>query len=325
SNLENYREEEDSLRSALIGAQKLGDSILKESRQKAEKIVQDATTRAEQISSDASLKIEQQRYELEQMQAEVSEFKERLFSLYKAHLDMLKNIPSEFDAKNKSKNSRAPHAPLEVELTRNDEPSDSAEDTDNRQYDYSESSEACVQDYPQQEEEHAEEAVPEESAPAEQYCEPDDDFFDSPFIVDAPDSDKFLTDIEPEPVAPIIDNQQMSTDDNDDVPIYDIPPRRTEREGFAPKVSHPAEKPHENPFTTPPMVQLEFDIDGYDDDDDFAEEKELLREANLNRIPYLDDDDDDGFAVQINSKKKPVISQKFGVLKFGDAFDLRED
>ena len=47
--LEKYREDEESLRSALIGAQKLGDSILKDSRSKAEVILRDATTNADRI------------------------------------------------------------------------------------------------------------------------------------------------------------------------------------------------------------------------------------------------------------------------------------
>ena len=34
--LEEYREDEDSLRAALIGAQKLGDSVVRESRKKAD-------------------------------------------------------------------------------------------------------------------------------------------------------------------------------------------------------------------------------------------------------------------------------------------------
>ena len=45
--LEEYRADEDSLRTALLGAQKLGDSVIKESKTKAEIILRDASIKAE--------------------------------------------------------------------------------------------------------------------------------------------------------------------------------------------------------------------------------------------------------------------------------------
>ena len=44
-----YRNEEDSIRSALLSAQRLGDSTLREANQKAELILQDAKIKAEKI------------------------------------------------------------------------------------------------------------------------------------------------------------------------------------------------------------------------------------------------------------------------------------
>ena len=47
--MQHYQEDEESLRSALVGAQKLGDSMVREARQKADDILQDANEQAEQI------------------------------------------------------------------------------------------------------------------------------------------------------------------------------------------------------------------------------------------------------------------------------------
>ena len=58
--LEKYQEDEESLRSAIIGAHKLGDSILKESKNKAEVILRDATTNADHIVEEAHARLERE-------------------------------------------------------------------------------------------------------------------------------------------------------------------------------------------------------------------------------------------------------------------------
>lgn len=91
--LEKYREDEESLRSALIGAQKLGDSILKDSRSKAEVILRDATTNADRIIEEAHARLARETAEFEQLKDEVTSFREGLFDLYKAHIDQITHIP----------------------------------------------------------------------------------------------------------------------------------------------------------------------------------------------------------------------------------------
>ncbi len=93
--VEKYREDEESLRSALIGAQKLGDSILKDSRSKAEIILRDATTKADHIVEGAHKRLEIETAELERVKAEASSFKEELINMYKAHIGAIKRLPSE--------------------------------------------------------------------------------------------------------------------------------------------------------------------------------------------------------------------------------------
>ena len=82
--VEEYRNDEDSLRAALIGAQKLGDNIVKESKNKAELIMRDVQIKAERIVENAQHKIEKEQYALQLMQTEVKNFKEK-FSIIRIY------------------------------------------------------------------------------------------------------------------------------------------------------------------------------------------------------------------------------------------------
>ena len=100
--LEKYREDEDSLRSALIGAQKLGDSILKDSRSKAEVILRDATTKADHIIEEAHARLEREQAEYERLKSEVASFREGLFGMYKSHIDQITRLPHKEKAPQKA-------------------------------------------------------------------------------------------------------------------------------------------------------------------------------------------------------------------------------
>ncbi len=102
--IEEYRESEDSLRSVLLGAQKLGDNIVRESRAKAEVMLQEANAKAEAIvakaidnSKDVLLeneaKIAREKAELDSLRRGVAEFKNDLLSLYRRHFELIAEIP----------------------------------------------------------------------------------------------------------------------------------------------------------------------------------------------------------------------------------------
>ncbi len=94
--VEQYREDEDSLRSALIGAQKLGDSVIRDSKAKADYILRDAREKANQLMENAQKSIEKEQMALIKMQKEVTKFKNRLLTLYRQHLEMISALP-EYD------------------------------------------------------------------------------------------------------------------------------------------------------------------------------------------------------------------------------------
>lgn len=91
--IQEYREQEDSLRDTLLTAQRLGDSLLKESKTKADIIIKDATAKAEKIVENAQKKLEGEQIALTKMQREVSGFKTRLMSLYKTHIELISALP----------------------------------------------------------------------------------------------------------------------------------------------------------------------------------------------------------------------------------------
>lgn len=88
-----YRRDEDSIRSALLSAQRMGDSIVREANEKAAKILAEAQAQAESVTSDAKTGIQSYQNELDRMKAEVASFKASILSLYKEHLSILKEIP----------------------------------------------------------------------------------------------------------------------------------------------------------------------------------------------------------------------------------------
>lgn len=101
-----YRNEEDSIRSALVSAQRLGDTIVRESNQKAALTLEDANIKAEKILADAQEKADAvianianeakaQEEELARLKREVALFKERMLSIYREHLSLIQILPEE--------------------------------------------------------------------------------------------------------------------------------------------------------------------------------------------------------------------------------------
>lgn len=95
-----YRNQEDSIRAALISAQRMADSVVKEANEKAASILSEAQNKADAIMEDAEenaelarqktmMDIEAEQNELKRVRKEVSAFKARLMSVYREHLTMI--------------------------------------------------------------------------------------------------------------------------------------------------------------------------------------------------------------------------------------------
>ena len=88
-----YRNEEDSIRTALLSAQRLGDTVVREANHKAGLILEDANIKAQKIADTARSSIQAEEAELERVKKEVAAFKNQMLNLYRDHLALLKLLP----------------------------------------------------------------------------------------------------------------------------------------------------------------------------------------------------------------------------------------
>lgn len=119
--LKEYRDDEESLRAAILGAQKLGDSVVRESKAKAELILRDASIKAEKLVDNAKSQIAKEQHTLERMREEVSDFKNRLLSLYKQHLELISALP-EYEKEEEQVEEESENPPLEQSEATTQEP-----------------------------------------------------------------------------------------------------------------------------------------------------------------------------------------------------------
>ena len=87
--LEAYEQEEDTLKSALLNAQRMGENVIREARQKADLIQREAAIKADDAIQHSREELEENKQELARMKTEVTKFKNEILSLYKAHIELL--------------------------------------------------------------------------------------------------------------------------------------------------------------------------------------------------------------------------------------------
>lgn len=99
-----YRQDEEALKDALLGAQKQGHQVVAEAQQKADEIIAKAQEKAQALIDEATVQhdaameknraaIEKEKENLLEAQKQVSEFKKTLFDMYKSHLEMISEMP----------------------------------------------------------------------------------------------------------------------------------------------------------------------------------------------------------------------------------------
>lgn len=97
--LEEYRANEDSLKTVLLGAQKLGENIVRDSKAKAEVMLADAENQIKQVFSESESKIKKEKETLVTLQKETADFKKRLLAMYRQHLELISLMPESNDEK----------------------------------------------------------------------------------------------------------------------------------------------------------------------------------------------------------------------------------
>lgn len=99
--IEEYRKDEESVRGALINAERLKEDAQKESKQKAEKIIADAQAQAKQIIYDAKASVVDEKNNYLKLQADAVVLRENLLETYNNHIQMLNDLPSSTDISKK--------------------------------------------------------------------------------------------------------------------------------------------------------------------------------------------------------------------------------
>lgn len=107
--IRDYMKDEEALKEALLGAQRQGHQVLEESRLTANRIIAEANEKAESIVGQTKYQLEKEKEALANVKKEVSDFKTRLFSLYKSHFEILQDIP---DYDEESYPSQQPEMPV---------------------------------------------------------------------------------------------------------------------------------------------------------------------------------------------------------------------
>ena len=84
-----YRNQEDSIRSALISAQRMSESVIADARKQANDILDAANSEAVTLHKQAVKEIASEQEELRRIRQEVADFKAKLMSIYREHLTLI--------------------------------------------------------------------------------------------------------------------------------------------------------------------------------------------------------------------------------------------
>lgn len=92
--VEEYRSTEDSMRMALLTAQKMGNEIVEEAKKKSESIVAEANEKAKNIQEELNVKLAEEQETLRQAQRETADFSQHILDLYQNQIAFIKELTS---------------------------------------------------------------------------------------------------------------------------------------------------------------------------------------------------------------------------------------
>ena len=127
--IEQYREDEETVRNALLTSQKLSDTTIKEAKNKADYIVKSAEKKSRAILTEAEMATEREKDKFEALHAETAKLRSEILALYKKHIAMVEEFPKEEDVKKKRAelDEKYPFEPVENMIPADEAPADNAE------------------------------------------------------------------------------------------------------------------------------------------------------------------------------------------------------
>ena len=113
--IEQYREDEETVRNALLTSQKLSDTKIKEAQDKADYLIKSAERKSRAIFTEAEMATEREKDKFEALHAETAKLRSEIIALYKKHLAMVEEMPREEDVKAKREelDRKYPFEPVE--------------------------------------------------------------------------------------------------------------------------------------------------------------------------------------------------------------------
>ena len=95
--IEQYRKDEENVRGALINAEKVKGSAVKEAELKVSSLLEEAKAEAKRIVYDANMSVEDQKTNYLKLQADAVVLREQLLAVYNHHIKMLEDLPTAAD------------------------------------------------------------------------------------------------------------------------------------------------------------------------------------------------------------------------------------
>ena len=93
--IDQYRAEEDTLRTTMINAQRLGENVIREAKQKAAEIIRAANMKADDREQRARDDVELAKQEIVTLKSEADSFKRSLMEMYRKHINLISKMQEE--------------------------------------------------------------------------------------------------------------------------------------------------------------------------------------------------------------------------------------
>lgn len=113
--VEEYRGQEDTLKTALINAQRMGETVVYEAKQKSDQMLREATGQTELLRQRAEEETARERRTLERLHDEVKNFKTTILNLYKQHIESLSALDPPAERAEKVLEANQPAPPREAD------------------------------------------------------------------------------------------------------------------------------------------------------------------------------------------------------------------
>ena len=121
--IEQYREDEETVRGALLQSQKLSDSTVRDAKNKASYIIKSAEKKSRSILTEAEMATEREKDKYEALHQETANLRKEIIALYKKHLAIVEEMPTDADVEKKRQelDEKYPFEPIDEIINAEDD------------------------------------------------------------------------------------------------------------------------------------------------------------------------------------------------------------